>query len=183
MNPNKSIDAILLELNLGKKIETDMTPRVGIYSSQEISIYEQGFIIIQPRFLRSDKIIAHRYEDITSIKILCGSSASFVLGNSVNFSYSLRYRYFTKNGNGNKYGNYDREEDISSLSRKLMKAVRANIESRIWGKIILDIQDGKEFAFGRFVVHKNYLRTIDEKQVLKMLKIPVNLSAVPDLVN
>lgn len=158
------------------------------------------------------------------------------MGNRVSFSYSLRYRYFTKNETGKKYGDYDRQEEFSSLSRKLMKAVRANIESRLWGKIISDIQDGKEFAFGRFVVHKDYLRIIDGKQnspifkikevkfylsseddafqiefkpefkkevfwtescvyiqhidnpfllvqVLKMLKISVNLSDIPDLVD
>ncbi len=164
MKSNKSIDKIVLDLNLGRKIETDMNRRVGLYPSPEISIYEKGFLVIQPRFLRSDQVIVHRYEDITSIKILCGSSASFVLGNRVSFSYSLRYRYFTKSETGKKYGNYDRQEEFSSLSRKIMKSVRANIESRLWGKIISDIQDGKEFAFGRFVVHKDYLRIIDGKK-------------------
>lgn len=89
----------------------------------------------------------------------------------MNFSYSLSYRYFTKNGNGNKYGDYDREEELSSPSRKLMKAVKTNIESRLWEKLIAEIQDGKEFAFGRFVVHKDYLRIIDGKQNFPIFKI------------
>ncbi|MBM0745692.1 hypothetical protein JOY44_30210 (plasmid) [Phormidium sp. CLA17] len=160
-----------MDLHLGRKIQTDKVPRVGLYPSQEIFIYEQGFLIIQPRFLRSDKVIAYRYEDIISIKILCGSSASYVLGNPVDFSYLLRYRYFTKNGSGNKYGDYDREEDFSSLSRKLVKAIRTNTEPKLWAKIKSDIQDGKEFIFGRFVVHKDYLRIADKKLDVPMIKI------------
>lgn len=236
MQSNKSIGKILSNLNLGRKIKTDTIPSVGLYPSQEISIYEQGFLVIQPRFLRSDKIIAYRHEDIISIKIRCGSSASYVLGTRASFSYSLGYRYFIKNGSGNKYGDYDREEDFFSSSKKLVKAIRTNVEPRLWAQINSDIQDSKEFIFGRFVVHKDYLRIIDRKQnfpifkikevkfylsseddafqiefkpefkkdffwnqtsiylahidnpfllvqVLKILKIPVNLTAVPDLVD
>lgn len=169
MKSNKSIDKIVLDLNLGRKMATDTVPRVGLYPSQKISIYEKGFLIIQPRFLRLDKVIAHRYEDIISIKIGIGSSVTFVLGTSVSSSYSLRYRYFTGNEKGPTYGIYDRQEEFSSGSRKLMKRVRTNIESRLWGKIISDIQDGKEFAFGQFVVHKDYLRIDDRKE-----KIPIS---------
>jgi len=101
----------------------------------------------------------YRYEDIVSVRV---KWALYGIGaNPRPRYYPLRYSYFVKNSN-NKINNYDTVGDFSSKSKILMTTVGNSIKSRLWSKIVSDIQSGKEVYFGDFRVSKDYIRCDDK---------------------
>lgn len=144
-------------LKLGSKIDTELIKDRS--PSQEINLYEQGFVCVQPRFLRKNEIIAYRYDDIESFRIFCASYSSSILGSTVSSGCTLIYRYFIKNGKGKKSVGYNKQEDFASVSRKLMETISKSLKSRLWLTINSIINSSGEASFGYVTLSKEHIKT------------------------